>query len=446
MDPVLAALDQLLEDDTLFTRVRRDLSSRFPQSATRGRRSTPVEVILRMLVVRRLYDWSYEETEHFVADSLVLRQFCRVYLERVPDDTTLIRWAGLIEPATLDGLNEHVVTLARQQRVTRGRTLRTDGTVVETTIRYPTDSGLLTDSVRVIGRLVHRAKDLVDQGLGTTGTLFRDRSRSAKRLARQINEGARRRGTDAGARRQTAYRRLLAITRASLSQAHQVQHLLPQTNEARRVRKQLADIMPLIERVLDQTRRRVFGGESVPASDKVVSIFEPHTAIIRRGKAGKPTEFGHKIWLDEVDGGIITRATVLEGKTPEAPELRTSIAQHCRLFGHAPDLVTADRGLDDPANEDAALAAGVKRVAIPRKGSVTPERQRVERQRWFRRAQRYRAGMEGRISVCKRRGRLGRCRDRGKPGYDRWIGWGILTENLTTIAQAAAARARTNPA
>ena len=132
--------------------------------------------------------------------------------------------------------------------------------------------------------------------------------------------------------------------------------------------------------------------------------------------------------------------------TPEAPELRTSIAQHCRLFGHAPDLVTADRGLDDPANEDAALAAGVKRVAIPRKGSVTPERQRVERQRWFRRAQRYRAGMEGRISVCKRRGRLGRCRDRGKPGYDRWIGWGILTENLTTIAQAAAARARTNPA
>lgn len=446
MDPVLAALDQVLEDDTLFTRVRHDLSSRFPHSAARGRHSTPVEVILRMLVVRRLYDWSYEETEHFVADSLVLRQFCRVYLERVPDDTTLIRWAGLIEPATLEGLNEHVVALARQQRVTRGRKLRTDGTVVETSIRYPTDSGLLADGVRVLGRLLRRAKDLVGQRRGTTGTLFRDRSRSATRLARQINEGARRRGTDAGIRRQTAYQRLLAITRASLRQARQVQHLLPQTDGARRVRDQLADVMPLIEQVLDQTRRRVLGGEIVPASDKLVSIFEPHTAIIRRGKAGKPTEFGHKIWLDEVDGGIITRATVLEGNPPEAPELRTSITQHCRLFGHAPDLVTADRGLDDPANEEAALAAGVKHVAIPRKGNVTPERRRFERQRWFRHAQRYRAGMEGRISVCKRRGRLGRCRDRGKRGYDRWIGWGILTENLTTIAQAAGARARANAA
>jgi IS5 family transposase len=137
MDPVLAALDRLLEDDTLFTRVRHDLVTRFPQSATRGRHSTPVEVVLRMLVVRRLYDWSYEQTEYFVADSLVLRQFCRVYLERVPDDTTLIRWAQLIEPTTLDGLNEHVVALARQQRVTRGRKVRTDGTVVETMIRYP---------------------------------------------------------------------------------------------------------------------------------------------------------------------------------------------------------------------------------------------------------------------------------------------------------------------
>lgn len=441
MDPVLAALDQVLEDDTLFTRVRGDLSRRRPQSATRGRHSTPVEVILRMLVVRRLYDWSYEETEHFVADSLVLRQFCRVYLERVPDDTTLIRWAGLIDPATLDALNEHVVSLARQQRVTRGRSLRTDGTVVETTIRYPTDSGLLADSVRVISRLLHRAKGLIDQGVETTGTLFRDRSRSAKRLARQINEGARRRGTEAGALRQTAYRRLLAITRASLRQAHQVQDLLPRTDGARRIREQLAATMPLIEQVLDQTQRRVLRGESVSASDKVVSLFEPHTAIIRRGKAGKPTEFGHKIWLDEVDGGIITRATVLEGNPPEAPQLLISIAQHCRLFGHAPDLVTADRGLDDPANEEAARAAGVKRVAIPRKGTLTPDRRRVERQRWFRRAQRYRAGMEGRISVCKRRGRLGRCRDRGKRGFDCWISWGILTENLTTIARSMATRA-----
>jgi len=326
--------------------------------------------------------------------------------------------------------------------VTRGRRLRTDGTVVESTIRYPTDSSLLADGVRVLGRLLGRAKAMVDQRLGASGTLLHNRSQTAKRLARQLNESARRRGEDAVDRRRAAYQRLLAVTRASLRQARRVQELLPVASGADRLRQTLLEVMPLVDQVVEQTRRRVLGDEAVAASEKVVSIFEPHTAIIRRGKAGKPTEFGHKIWLDEVDGGIITRATVLEGNPPEAPELPTSIAHHRRLFGHAPTLVTADRGLDDPDNEEAATAAGVKRVAIPRKGAVTPERRRFERQRWFRQAQRYRAGMEGRISVCTRRGRLRRCRDRGTRGFDRWIGWGILTENLSTIAQSRAARVR----
>jgi IS5 family transposase len=446
MDPELAALDHLLEDDGLFARIKHDLSARHPQSASRGRHSTPVEVILRMLVVRRLYDWSYEETEHFVADSLVLRQFCRVYLERVPDDTTLIRWAGLVGPVTLDALNEHVVALARRERVTRGRKLRTDGTVVESSIRYPTDSSLLADGVRVLGRLLQRAKAMVDQSMVEGRDLCRNRSQSAKRLARQINESARRRGEDAADLRRAAYKRLLAVTRASLRQVRDVQQVLPDTGAAGRLRQKLMDVVPLVDQVVEQTRRRVLGGEAVPASDKLVSIFEPHTAIIRRGKAGKPTEFGHKIWLDEVDGGIITRATVLQGNPPEAPQLPVSITHHQQLFGHAPELVAADRGLDDPDNEAAAVAAGVKHVAIPRKGAVTPERRRFEHQRWFRRAQRYRTGIEGRISVCKRRGRLGRCRDHGKRGFDRWIGWGVLTENLSTIARAVTARARPSAA
>ena len=299
-----------------------------------------------MLVVRRLYDWSYEDTEHWVSDSLVLRQFCRVYLERVPDDTALIRWAGLIGPSTLDRLNARVVGLARQQRVTRGRTLRTDGTVVESTIRYPTDSSLLPDGVRVLGRLLRRAKAVVDQTLGESKTLLRNRSRSAKRLARQINESARWRGEDAGDLRRAAYERLLAVTAATLHQARRVHEGLPDTGVADRLRHRLRNVVPLVDRVVEQTRRRVLGVETVPASEKLVSIVESHTAIIRRGKAGKPTEFGHKIWLDEVDGGITTRATVLEGNPPEAPQLLTSIAHHHHLFGHAPDLVTADRRLD----------------------------------------------------------------------------------------------------
>ena len=147
-EPVLAQLDHLLDDDTLFQAVKRDLACRRPRTLETGRPSTPVEVILRLLIVRRLYGWSYADTEHFVSDSLVLRQFCRLGWERVPDDTTLLRWAALIQPVTLDQLLDQVVALARQLQVTRGRKLRVDSTVVQTPIHYPTDSGLLLDSVR----------------------------------------------------------------------------------------------------------------------------------------------------------------------------------------------------------------------------------------------------------------------------------------------------------
>jgi len=148
MEPELAELDRLLDDDVVFNRVKLDVSRRYPNSGIRGRHCTPVEVILRMLVVRRLYNWSYEQTERNVSDSLVLRQFCRLYLEPAPDDTTLIRWARLLGSETLHVLNERTVDLAKTLKVTRGRKLRTDGTVVETNIRYPTDSGLLADGVK----------------------------------------------------------------------------------------------------------------------------------------------------------------------------------------------------------------------------------------------------------------------------------------------------------
>src|SRR5262249_41728712 len=145
---------QLLDDDTLFQAVKADLAKRYPRTLSDGRPATPVEVILRLLIVKHLYGWSYEAVEQFVSDSLVLRQFCRIYLERVPDDTTLIRWANLIRPGTLHDLLDHVLDLARQRKVTRGRKLRIDGTVVETNIHYPTDSTLLGDGVRVLSRIV----------------------------------------------------------------------------------------------------------------------------------------------------------------------------------------------------------------------------------------------------------------------------------------------------
>src|SRR6266436_2403846 len=173
--------------DLFIQQVKADLSRRRPRTTETGRPSTLVEVILRLLVIQHLYDWSYAQTEHFVGDSLVLRQFCRLGLDPVPHHTTLMRWANLLQPETMHRLLDRVTELARSLKVTRGRKLRIDSTVVETTIHHPSDSGLLADGVRVLSRLVRRAGDLLARG---TEPLFRDRTRSAKRLMRRIHASA----------------------------------------------------------------------------------------------------------------------------------------------------------------------------------------------------------------------------------------------------------------
>jgi transposase, IS5 family len=443
LEPVLAELDGLLDDDELFRRVKADLARRAPKSLSRGRHSTPVEVILRMLVVRRLYDWTYQQTEQFVSDSLVLRQFCRLYLAPAPDDTTLIRWAGLIGPTTLERIHERVVALARQLNVTRGRKLRTDGTVVAATMHHPTDSSLLADGVRVLSRLVGRAKALIGATAEVERALFRDRTRSARGWARRIAQAARQRG-EAAERRSAAYARLAAVVEASLQQATQVirRRGEPATATAAALRGQVAHFVPLVEQVLEQACRRIFAREGVPAGEKLVSIFEPHVQVIRRGKRDQPTEFGRKVWLDEVEGGIISRYRVLEGNPSDASQAAPALAHHQRVFGRPPEVFAGDRGVATAENELAARQLGVKHVALPRAGAVSAERRAYERRGWFRRAQRFRAGAEGRISVLKRRGTLGRCRDHGEHGFHRWIGWGVITANLTTIARARAAHAR----
>jgi transposase, IS5 family len=441
-EPVLAELDHLLEDDQLFQQVRADLSRRRPHTLKTGRPSTPVEVILRLLVVQHLYSWSYEQVERFVNDSLVLRQFCRLGLAPVPDDTTLLRWANLIQPETLHRLLDRVTELARSLQVTHGRKLRIDSTVVETTIHHPSDSGLLADGVRVLSRLVRRAGDLLARG---TEPLFRDRTRSAKRLMRRIHARAAvtgRGAAAAAAERTELYRRLLEITRASLRQAEVVQRLLAvgSGNAIERARAQLEHFVPLVQHVCAQAQRRVLDGVAVPAADKLVSLFEPHTAVIRRGKLPTPTEFGTKIMLDEVDGGLVTRYTILEGNPPDAPQLPLSLDHHQNQFGHPPHTAAADRAFSTTANEHYASQSGVRCVAIPKPGKCSAQRRAWEQRPAFHRAARFRAGIEGRISVLKRRFGLRRCRYHGLAGMERWVGWGVLAHNLRQISRSVAAR------
>ena len=446
-EPVLARLDVLLDDDVLFRAARDDLARRYPRTRMTGRPSTPVEVILRMLIVRRLYGWSYAETEQFVGDSLVLRQFCRLGLERAPDDTTLLRWANLLQPATLDTLLDHVVALARQLKVTRGRKLRVDSTVVGTAIRHPTDSGVLTDAVRMLGRVVRRAQPLAGSALAGVRDAFRTRTRSARRQFQRIHRLARRKGDAVEADRRAAYARLCSVARTVVRQAERVRTALvpasadrPQLDPAaERLVGELDRLVPLARRVINQTERRVLRGEAVPAAEKVVSLVEPHTAVIPRHKAGQNVEFGRKLWLAEVDGGIISDVDVLTGAPPDAPRVIPSVERHRRQFGRPPDLLTGDRGCSTAAVRRDAAQAGIRRIALPHAGPPTKESRARERERWFRRGYRWRSGIEGRIGVLRRVYGFDRCPERGPDGLGRWVGLGILTANLVTIARATAA-------
>jgi len=441
-EPELAELDWLLTDDELFQQVKADLAQRYPRSTQTGRPSTPVEVVLRLLVVKHLYGWSYEQTERFVNDSVVLRQFCRVYLAPVPDDTTLLRWANLIAPATLHRLLDRVAELARSLKVTRGRKLRLDSTVVETEIHHPSDSTLLADGVRVLSRLVRRAKAVADAGTAAGRALWRDRTRAAKRLARRIGATMVHQKEAREQERRALYERLLAVARASHRQAERVRRLLEPGSTAAtdRLCAALDRFVPLVEQVIVQAARRVLHGERVPAGEKVLSLFEPHTAILRRGKARQPTEFGAKVVLDEVEGGLVTRYTVCAGNADDALSLPDGLTHHRRCFGRAPHLIAADRHFYSGENCRLAAAAGVRRVVLPKRGQPGRGDAARERQRWFRRGHRFRAGIEGRISVLKRRFGLRRCRYHGVAGMERWVGWGLLAHNLRTISRTVAQR------
>jgi transposase, IS5 family len=442
MDPILAEIDQLLDDEALYQLIRDDLSRRFPKTEVTGRNSTPVEVILRMLAVKRLYRLSYEQTEYQVRDSLVLRRFCRVYLHAVPDDTTLLRWAGLIQAGTLEQFNRRLTELARQLKVTRGRKLRTDGTVVEGNIHPPSDSSLLADSVRVLGRTLSRARQVLGEQVELGRSIFRNRIRSTRRLARQVGEAMRRGGEQAKAEGKTAYRKLIRAAETTIGQAQQVLSFLQNQTayQAQKLARTLETFIPRAQQVVSQTIRRVLQQEKVPAAEKIISIFEPHSDIIQRNKAHKPTEYGHKVWLDEVDGGIVTRWDVLDGNPNDDRQWLPSLDHHIELFGKAPQQASADRGVHSSENERLAQQRGIRHVILPQPGRRSEERLKHERQSWFKRGRKWHNGVEGRISVLKRCYELNRCHDHGEAGFDKWVGWGVIVANLKTISRKVAAR------
>jgi transposase, IS5 family len=419
-DPTLRRIDMLLDDDGLVDRVAEALARRHPQSQRRGRLGTPASVVLRMLVLKHLYDWSFDECEREVRGGLVYRAFCRIDGERVPDAKTLIRLAHLLDEAVLKDLLAHLVTLGRARRVIQGRRLRLDTTVVETNIHYPTDAALLADGVRVLTR-----------GMQRLGQHVRQRARSVARRVFEIAPRSRTAGRqvapkvreESKARMKRLYQGLLGITRAVVRQAEAAVRPGHQP-----VAAQLSGTIALVKRVVAQTRARVLRGDT-HFPGKVVSLFEPHTEIIRKGKLAKPTEFGRLVKIQEAESQFITDFAVCERGQPERALWEPALDRHIALFDHPPHLAVADGGFASRSNERAAQARGVRHVVLPRQS-------REERSRTARAALRWRTGCEGRISALKRRHGLRRCRYRGPSGMQRWVGLGVIANDLLVLARA----------
>ena len=437
LSPELKKINSYLEDEKLYRLIRADLAKRRPKTCQTGRSSTPVDVVLRMLVVKRLYGYSYEKTERNVSDSLSLRQFCRVYWNDVPDDTTLIRWANLIQPKTLAKFNQRIIQLAVERKVTRGRKLRTDGTVVESNIRPPSDSRLLADSVRVLARSVVRGQAILHSTGQKVQAGFEDLTQKAKRLAHQIGESLRSKKEAAQTAGRQHYEELLTMTEQTLAWATQVEkQLLTQTQRsAQRLAETLTHFVPLAKQVIEQATRRVLQGEQVPASEKIVSIFEEHTDLIRRGKESHPVEYGHKIWLNEVEGGLVSHYRILEGNPSDEQQWKPSLKAHLTTFHQPPQQASADRGLSSEHNEKLAQDLGVKHVIIPKRGYRSKARSKLEHKTWFVKGRHWHAGVEGRISVLKRAHGLGRCLAHGFTGFHGWVGWAVIAGNLAVLGR-----------
>jgi IS5 family transposase len=432
----LRRIDQLIDDEGLVEIVAEALERRWAQSRRRGRPGTPAEVVLRMLVLKHLYRWSYAEMEQEVRANLVYRAFARISCDAGPDAKTILKIAHALGPAVIQRLHQRVVERSIVAGVTKGRRMRVDTTVVETPIHYPTDSSLLADGVRVVTRTLKKLERLVGRGQ----RVVQNRSRRVTRRVLEILYAARSPKTRAALVR--SYRRLMATTRAVLRDAATMQRRVAQRvrtadertcRHVHRLQARLRKTVPLLQRVLAQTKARVIGGDThVP--DKVLSLFEPHTEAIRKGKLVKPTEFGKLVTIQEAEHQIVTAYAVHADRPADVTLWIPAIDAHEQTFGRLPDLAVGDRGFASAANERIATDRGVRRVILPRPGTKTPARRAHERQRWFRRGLRWRVGCEGRISVLKRRHGLHRCLYHGPDGVERWVGLGVMASNLLVIA------------
>ena len=437
--------DRLLDDPEMVNIVHQVLLKRRPHSRTRGRLSTPAEVVLRLMVFKHVRNWSYGVLAREVRANLVYRQFTRIGHHRMPHAKTLGKLGLLLGSTVVQQLHQRVVAQAQAEKVIRGNKLRVDTTVVETNMHYPTDSALLGDGVRVLTRVMRQITEVV----GERGEKLRDRQRSVGHRLIEIGRASRGRGPQVQKKLEQGYRKLLGSTGQVVAQAKRFsQEIVKGVKRSADVlqqaalegmKKELDTMLPRVQQVVSQTRARIIQGVTNSAG-KIVSLFEHTSEIIRKGKPGKPTEFGKMIKVQEAENQIIVAYEVYDKRPADSALLVPAIEQHQQRLGVTPRVVAGDAGFFSAANETAAQKMGVAQVAVPSFGTKSAQRRKRQKERWFRKAQKWRIGCEGRISVLKRRHGLRRCLYKGDAGMHRWVGLGVIADNLINIGRVLNAR------
>jgi IS5 family transposase len=429
LDPLLEKISGFIDKHPeLAEAVRCDLERGLENPKT-GRRGLTPNQVLRSLILMRVKDWDYRELRDRINDGYTLRNFTGFYSQPVPKHNAFNCAFNRIRPVTMKTINDTVIEAAVEDGLEDGKKLRVDTTVVETDVHWPTDATLLWDVVRVLIRLIGRLREIVPDDVPR----FPNRKRAARRRMQKLQ-----RMTAAQRKSQQfpVYKQLLAITQEVLANADRAAEATRYSRvktavETLMLASLYAEIKPygrLGLRVVDQARRRVIGQEQVPAAEKLYSIFEPHTDLIKRGKVNKPVEFGHKVFLAESARGLITQYHVLKGNPSDEDHVKPALDNHKDTFGYPPEVFAGDRGFDNPDNQTECVQAGVSCPSIPQRGGQkTADREALEKTPDFKKAQRFRAGIEGRISVLFRGRGMKRCLAEGSERFESFIGAAVLT-------------------
>lgn len=402
--------------------VRRDLVGRGRNDV--GRRGLGGDQVLRIALLKQIHGLSYRELAFHLEDSSAFRSFVGLAFDDKPKFQTLQENVKRIRPETWEEIHRAVIGFAREEGIERGRKIRGDTTGVDAAIAEPSDSALLWDCVRVGTRLMERIAELHPR----LRSCFHDHRLRAKRRAYEIKFSGRRKA------REKQYRDLLVVAQRVRDQMTVVRDRAQTSGstEAADLGDELGRLLPMMDRVVDQTRRRVIQGESVPAQEKLVSIFEPHTDILVKGS--RNVQYGHKVCLTGGASGLVLDCVVESGNPPDATLIERTLRRHVDLFGQAPRQAAFDGGFASKANLALAKSLGVEDVAFHRKSGL--EIQDMVRSAWvFRRLRNFRSGIEGCISTLKRAFHMDRCDWRSFASFRAYV-WNCVTSfNLIVLAR-----------